>query len=98
MPRIYDSNDEDVVAPVTVKQDIPAFPWEVPVERRGVLFIVISENGGVESAIITESLDRAYDRMLLAATKTWTYRPATRTGVAVKYRKRIQITLPRKPN
>ena len=53
-----------------------------------MLFIVIDENGGVESAIITEPLDRMYDAMLLAATKTWTYRPATLNGVAVKYRKR----------
>ena len=98
MPRIYDSNDGDVVAPVTVRQDIPRFPMTIPTGKTGVLFIVIGETGSVESAIITEPLDKAYDRMLLAATKAWSYQPATRNGMAVKYRKRIQLTLPRQTN
>jgi hypothetical protein len=98
LPKIYDSNDEEIVAPITLKQEMPRFPRSVLVERTGVLFIVIDETGGVESAIITESLDRAYDRMLLAATNTWTYQPATRNGIAVKFRKRIQLTLPRQMN
>jgi TonB family protein len=63
-----------------------------------LLFIVVDENGGVESAIITEPLERTYDRMVLAAAKTWTYQPATRSGAPVKYRKRIQLTLPRQAN
>jgi outer membrane biosynthesis protein TonB len=98
MPRIFDSNDADVVAPVTVRQDIPRFPTAVPTEKTGVLFIVIGETGSVESAIVTEPLDKAFDRMLLAAAKVWTYQPATRNGIAVKYRKRIQLTLPRQAN
>ncbi|HEY1308215.1 MAG TPA: energy transducer TonB [Vicinamibacterales bacterium] len=98
MPRIYDSNDADVVAPVTVRQDIPRVPITIPTGKTGVLFIVIGETGSVESAIITEPLDKAYDRMLLAAAKVWSYQPATRNGAAVKYRKRIQLTLPRQTN
>ena len=98
IPRIYDSNDADVVAPVTVTQDVPRFQRPVIVDRTGVLFIVIDETGAVESAIITEPLDRAYDRIVLDAAKTWRYQPATRNGAAVKYRKRIQLTLPRQTN
>ena len=62
------------------------------------LFIVIGETGAVESAIITEPLDATYDQMVLAAAQTWTYRPAMHNGVAVKYRKRIQMTLQRQTN
>ena len=98
MPKIYDSNDRDVVTPVTLKQDLPPFSRSVLIDRTGVLFIVINETGGVESAIITEPADQAYDRMLLEATKTWSYEPATLDGVPVKYRKRIQLTLPRQAN
>jgi len=97
-PRIFDSNDVDVMPPATLKQEIPRFQRTVLVERTGVLFIVIDERGMVESAIITESLDRQYDPMVLAAARTWIYRPATRNGMAVKYRKRIQVTLPRQTN
>ena len=96
--RIFDSNDLDVVPPVTVKQDLPRVQRPVLVERTGVLFIVIDERGGVESAIITEPLDRTYDSMVLADARTWTYQPATRNGAPVKYRKRIQLTLPRQTN
>ena len=94
-PKIYDSNDADVVAAVTLKQDMPRFQRPVLADRTGVLFIVIDETGRVESAIITEALDRAYDQLVLAAAKTWTYQPATRSGAPVKYRKRIQLTLSR---
>jgi hypothetical protein len=96
--RIFDSNDLDVVPPVTVKQDIPRVQRPVLVERTGVLFIVIDERGGVESAIITVPLERTYDGMVLAAAKTWMYQPAMRNGAPVKYRKRIQLTLPRQTN
>jgi hypothetical protein len=54
--------------------------------------------GALRARHETEPLDRAYDRMILEAAKTWTYRPATRNGVAVKYRKRIQLALPRQTN
>ena len=98
MPKIYESNDVDVVAPVALKQDMPRFRGPIWFEKTGALFIVIDEAGRVESAIITEPLDPAYDRALLAATKTWTFQPATRNGVPVKYPKRIQLTLPRQTN
>jgi hypothetical protein len=52
----------------------------------------------VESAIITEPLDRGYDRIVRDAAKTWRYQPATRNGIAVKYRNGIQLTLPRQTN
>jgi hypothetical protein len=87
--RIFDSNDLDVVPPVTVKQDIPRVQRPLLVERTGVLFIVIDEHGGVESAIITEPLDRTYDSMVLAAARAWTYQAAMRNGTPVKYRKRF---------
>src|SRR4030095_5618262 len=84
--RIFDSNDLDVVPAITVKQDITRAQRPVLVERPGVLFIVIDEHGSVESAIITEPLDRTYDHVVLAAARTWTYQPAMRNGAPVKYR------------
>ena len=94
----HDTNDLDVTPPVTVKQDIPRFSRPVLVEKKGMLFVVVDETGRVESAIVTEPTDRVYDQLLLAAAKTWTYRPATRDGPPVRYRKRIQVTLPRQGN
>ena len=80
------------------RADITRVQRPVLVERTGVLFIVIDERGDVESAIITEPLDRTYDSMVLAAARAWAYQPAMRNGAAVKYCKRIQLTLPRQTN
>jgi TonB family protein len=84
-----------VNAPVTLKQDFPRVRGPLLADKTGVLFIVIDESGSVESAIVTESAGQSYDEMLVAASKTWKYRPATLSGVAVKYRKRIQVNLSR---
>jgi hypothetical protein len=93
--KVYDSNDADVVAPVTVQQDLPQFHRRITQDRIGVLVVVIDETGRVETATVTQSIDSYYDTMLLQSTKTWRYQPATRNGAAVKYRKLVQLTLPR---
>ena len=92
-PRIYESEDADVISPVTLYQDMPPFHRPITAERNGVVVVVINEAGRVESAIIAQSLDSYYDLLLLQAAKRWRYRPATRDGVAVKYRKGVQLTL-----
>ena len=53
--------------------------------RRRMLPNIIQQKYAVAKA--------AYDRLALAATKTWRYRPATVNGVPVKFRKSILITL-----
>jgi TonB family protein len=92
-PRIYSASDTDVVPPITVRQAIPAFPGRVLVPTAGLMIIVIDETGNVESAMMETSLNSAYDRMALQAAKTWQYQPATVNGKAVKFRKRIQLSL-----
>jgi hypothetical protein len=92
---IYDSGDTDVIAPVTVRQEMPRFYRPITTERVAVLFIVIDEMGRVESAMVTTPLDSYYNAMLMQTAKTWRYQPARRNGVAVKYRKSIQFTLSR---
>jgi TonB family protein len=97
-PTIHDSDDAAVVAPVTIAQDMPRLHRPTTTDKTGVLVVVINEAGRVESAVITQPLDSYYDALLLQAAKTWRYQPARRNGVPVKYRKRIQLTLPRQPN
>jgi hypothetical protein len=45
--------------------------------------------------MMVEPIDPLYNRVLLAAAKTWLYRPARLDGAPVKYRKRIQIAVTR---
>jgi hypothetical protein len=92
---IYSQDDKNVMPAVMIKQDMPAFPGRVMFDRTGVLEVIIDVNGSVESATMIESVEPLYNRLVLSAAKTWTYRPARLDGAPVKYRKRIQITLAR---
>jgi TonB family protein len=93
MPRIYDADDALVIPPVTVKQVLPLYPSRPVPNGQGVLEIVINESGMVEQATMRSSINTLYDRMAVTATRNWRYKPATLAGVAVKYRKTLQISL-----
>jgi TonB family protein len=92
-PRIYGGDDPNVVAPATISQALPMYPGQVTIPRSGRLEIVIDENGSVESAAMTSSVNSAYDNMALAAARSWRYKPATLNGAPVKFRKVVQIAI-----
>ena len=92
-PRIYTGGETGVVPPTTVSQALPPFPGQIVIPRTGKLDVVIDESGAVESAIMSGSVTPNYDVMVLAATKTWRYKPATLNGVPVKFRKTVQISV-----
>ena len=92
-PAIYTKDEAGVIEPEAIRQSLPPFGGRVTVVRSGVLEVVIDETGSVESAAMVEPLEPAYNRIILAAVKTWTYRPARLDGTPVKFRKRIQINL-----
>jgi len=92
-PAIHTKGEAGVIEPETIRQALPPFAGRVTAVRSGVLEIVIDEMGSVESATMVEPVDPTYNRIILAAAKTWTYRPARRDGMPVKFRKRIQINL-----
>ncbi|MFN7979517.1 MAG: hypothetical protein U0P30_15390 [Vicinamibacterales bacterium] len=87
----YDWRDKDVVAPTPVAQPIDGW-WGAMGEpaagtRLGVVDLVVDEQGHVADAYIYQSVNRVYDAVLLASVKHWQFRPATRGGRAVKYRR-----------
>jgi hypothetical protein len=90
---IYSKNSTDVTEPVVIRQALPPFPGRVLTAKSGVVEVVIDETGAVESATMVLPLDPAYNRLVLAAAKSWVYRPARRDGAPVKYRKRVEIAL-----
>jgi hypothetical protein len=42
---------------------------------------------------MTQSVTTVYDRLAVAATRAWRFKPATVKGVPVKYRKSVQIAV-----
>ena len=92
-PRVYASGDANVVAPVSIRQDLPAFTRGLPAPPSGSLEVVIDETGAVESATMREPINPTYDRQVLQAVRNWHYKPATVDGTPVKFRKMIQIAV-----
>ena len=93
VPRIYTSNDSDVVPPGVIRQDLPPYPGQVPILRQGMIEVLIDETGVVESALMRISVSAAYDNLALAAARNWRFRPAMMNGAPVKYRKAVQVTI-----
>jgi TonB family protein len=92
-PKLYTSEDRDVIPPQAIRQQIPAFPGKVTMAKSGVLELVIDRSGNVESAMMRVPVNAQYDRMATTAAKNWQYQPATVDGAPVKFVKRIQVTL-----
>jgi len=92
-PQIYTAEDRNVVPPATLNQALPSFRGISPIERVGRIEVVIDETGAVESAVMTASISSTYDKMALAAARSWRFTPATVNGKPVKFRKLVQITV-----
>lgn len=92
-PRIYTVTDASVVPPAIVRQALPPFPRKPLTPMAGVLEVVIDEKGEVENAAVRVAMDPVYDTQALAASRNWRYKPATRDGVPVKFRKLVQVRI-----
>ena len=86
----------DITAPTPIKQELPAWTPTDPMMRRefrGALRVFISDTGRVTDAELAPSIHPSYDRLLLAAAKTWHYEPALRNGSPVASEKLIEVVL-----
>jgi tetratricopeptide (TPR) repeat protein len=96
-PTVYSALDVDVSPPVELERKIPVWNPPDPVARnttfQGLLEVVIDERGTVESAVLKKPVFAFYNAPLLASTRHWRFQPATRNGIAVKYRKEFDIVL-----
>lgn len=93
LSRVFTADDSDVVAPVTTRQNMPRFPGNLTDTAFGVLEVVIDAAGVVESVRLLDAVHPQYDSVLLTSAKKWQYQPAQLDGTAVRYVKRIQISL-----
>lgn len=92
----YGPRDSDVTRPVAVKRTMPEWrptSIESMVEFRGSIELLISTDGKVLSAAITDSVHPQYDQQLKQAALAWTFKPATKGGKPVRYRYAMDIQL-----
>lgn len=95
--RIYTMLDGDVLMPKVIRQDMPNLSQTMKAQARdrGIIEVVIDEQGRVSFAAVRSSVHPMYDASLLAAAREWRYQPATIAGKPVRYRKMIQINVSR---
>ena len=91
----FDPRDKDVVPPVAISQEVSGWwgtmgepPAGTPL---GILDLVIDDAGRVVEARVHQSVNRLYDAVLLQSAKQWRYRPASRGGRPVRYRRITNI-------
>jgi TonB family protein len=97
-PPIYREGDAEVVAPVTINQDLPQ--WVMPQGTRpgawqpeAIVEVTISESGDVVNVVLRKQFHPSYDQQLLKAAMNWKYEPARRAGVPVRYVKLVAVRL-----
>jgi tetratricopeptide (TPR) repeat protein len=92
-PGMYDESSTNVVPPVPLEPILPPVPPQqiVAAPEVGLFEIVIDERGRVESAVVRRSISQQYDALVLSDARKWRYKPATRDGKPVKFRKVIEI-------
>jgi hypothetical protein len=95
--HVWGSEEPGVTPPVVVKQDVPRVPAAIATQTRdrGMLEVIIDEQGRVVGLSIKTSVHPVYDGLLMAAARQWKYQPAMAGGVPVKYRKLVQIVIDR---
>jgi len=93
--RVYSADEPGIVLPVPIKQEVPQVPAQVlsQTRERGLLEIVIDEQGRVTGLNLRITLHPIYDTLLMSAARDWRYQPATLNGRPVKFRKMMQITV-----
>ena len=89
----YDATFPGIVMPAIIHQDVPQWPSQLgpTPNRTAVLEIVITAEGLVESAKLTQHVHPSYDRLLLAASSQWSYVPAQVQGERVRFKKVLRL-------
>ena len=95
--KIYTAEDEAVRPPVVVRQEIPSVPQNMMamVKPRGLVEVVIDEQGRVVAMAMRQSLHPGYDALILSAARDWKYQPARYDGQPVRFRRLISVAVKR---
>lgn len=86
---------KDVIPPVPLHHPEP--PYSEKARRKKVqgivtMWLTVDEQGKVTNVELIKSLEKGLDKNAIKACRTWTFTPATRNGVPVSVRVRVQIS------
>jgi hypothetical protein len=90
---IYAAGGDGVSPPVDVRPHLPRrLPPTVDPANLSRIELTISRDGSVESARLLGNRRDLQGGMFLSAAKAWRFRPATKDGLAVRYRMTILVS------
>jgi tetratricopeptide (TPR) repeat protein len=92
---IYSAEDPEATPPAIIRQDVPSVQPSLTNQARdrGLLELVIDEQGRVTGITLRRTIHPLYDQLLTTAARDWRYKPATVDGKPVKFKKLIQINV-----
>jgi hypothetical protein len=92
---IYSVNTPSVVPPIGIRPKLARqLPPDFDPARLGRIELIISADGSVESAKLLGPPRTVNDGLFLSVAKAWTFQPALKGGVPVRYRKTIWVASP----
>jgi len=83
---IYSKDDEDVVPPRLLSEELPSPTIGGWTTRTNVIEVIVSEAGAVERARFVAIPQRMPDMFVLSRAKVWKFTPAMKDGQPVRYR------------
>jgi TonB family protein len=96
-PPAYGPEDKGVLPPVVLARPMPAWQPRNDIDKRrvfqGVIEVLVDEKGDVVSVALGKSVHLLYDKDLLEIARKWKFKPATKDGVPVRYRRTFEIRL-----
>jgi TonB family protein len=92
------AGDAGVTPPVPIFQPPPNVPPTLldlvrRLRRSATIDVVINERGSVDDVIVKQSVTPGYDTLLVAAAKTWKYKPALKDGVPVRFVRSVVVNV-----
>jgi hypothetical protein len=90
---IYAPGADGVLPPIGVHPQLPReLPPTIDPASLSRIELIIARDGSVESAKLLGNRRDVQGGMFLSAAKAWQFRPATKDGVAVRFRKMILVS------
>ena len=78
----------------TIRQDLPAYTSSSKTRpTSGAVRVTIGVDGKVTKAVMEVPIDARYDARVLAAVKSWIYKPATVGGDPIQSDKVVHINI-----
>jgi len=92
------STGAGVVAPVAVFQPQPNISPALltlvrQLHRASTIDVAINEHGTVDEVTVKQAVTPLYDKLIVAAAKTWRYKPALKDGVPIKFVSTVVINV-----